>query len=84
MAGKEHPDLKCEREHLKEQSQTEGYRIGYERAMEEIMPIIWAAAQEAQDTDSPFLKKYVHGLESSKKKLWDKLKAMGGKIDGHE
>jgi hypothetical protein len=81
MAGKEHPYLKREREYLKEQSQTEGYRLGYERAMEEIMPIIWGAATEAQNTENPFLKKYVEDLERAKKVLWEKLKSMGGKID---
>lgn len=59
-AGKEHPDLKREREWLKEQSQTEGYRLGMERAVGELTRKIWSI--EASSPENPFLKKYAADL----------------------
>lgn len=72
MAGKEHPDLKREREYLKEESQTEGYRLGLERAVEKLTEKIGEI--DSSGDENPFLKKFAADLTKATEDI-DKLVA---------
>jgi hypothetical protein len=64
MSGQVNPDLKIEAQYLKEQAETDGYKLGKQRAVEEIRLKIMKLRTMSDETGNPFLVKYAEALKA--------------------
>jgi MarR-like DNA-binding transcriptional regulator SgrR of sgrS sRNA len=69
MAGSQHPDLKSEAEWIKEQAQSEGYKLAREMVMKELQTKVNAIVDEADRTGNPFLLKHAQAWKEIMKEL---------------
>ena len=65
MSGNQSLDLKREVEFIKEQAETEGLKLGRQKAVEEISGKVAQFESIANETSNPFLLKYAESLKTA-------------------